>query len=273
MLNTLKQSNSSSETESGSEQPATPPEEVESSLPENRQSDSASRPTMPLLQRRHTTTSATLNLNLKDRPAVGWEERAAAFMLRRRSLKAAMEQQALTPALRSNLFDGSHSPRSPDVRLPLSRSSSGHSPSTPGFGYEQDFAWDYEKRRQTPRRGALIAAAWTTYQDAWNELNARVGVNGVRPYLTFATIPWPVFRSSGDPPFREPGEITLEEVRDFVLSPFHSLEKSKETRILESSVLWNPDKFGLWLSFVVLSERAKVKEGMEKVYWCLNHLK
>lgn len=224
----------------------------------------------PILQRRHTTTAASLNLNLKDRPTTGWEERAAAFMLKRRNQQSAMESMVHTPMPRSNPFEDRRMSRSPEARPAPARSASDQNP---GGNHDQDVLWELERRKQNPRRGALIAAGWITYQDSWDELNAQMARNDIQPYLTFATVPWPVLRMSNDPPFKDPSEIRADDVRDFILSPFHSSEKSKESRVRDSYMRWHPDKSSKWLAFVVLSERAKVKEGMEKVNWCLNNLR
>jgi len=95
----------------------------------------------------------------------------------------------------------------------------------------------------------------------------------IQPYLTFATVPWPVLRTSSDPPLSNPNEIGIEEMKEFVLSPFHSAEKSKESRIREACMRWHTDKSARWLELVVESERARVKEGVERVNWCLGNLK
>ena len=118
-----------------------------------------------------------------------------------------------------------------------------------------------------------MAAAWTTHQDSWEDLNTQIGKEDIQPYLTFATVPWPVLRLSSDPQFSDPSEISVEEMKEFVLSPFHSVEKSKESRIRDAYMRWHPDKSARWLELVVKSERGKVKEGVERVNWCLNNLK
>jgi hypothetical protein len=271
ILATLKQSNSPSETESSTDQPTTPPNIIESPFTTARSMDLSPKAATPsMLQRRHTTTAASFALNLKERPAVGWEERAAAFMMKRQSQKSAMESQVHTPMPRSNPFEDRRMSLSPEARPGPARSSSDQNP---GLNHDRDVLWELERRKQNPRRGALIAAGWITYQDAWDELSARMAENDVRPYLTFSTVPWPVLRVSSDPPFGDPSEITVDDMRDFVLSPFHSTEKSKESRIRDTYMRWHPDKSERWLAIVVPSERTKVKEGIEKVNWCLNNLK
>ncbi|PVF92788.1 hypothetical protein CPB86DRAFT_716791 [Serendipita vermifera] len=118
----------------------------------------------------------------------------------------------------------------------------------------------------------MINAAWSTYQDAWDEINTRILSNEVRPYLTFATIPWPVLRLSSDPQLKESNEITLEDTREFLLSHFHSPEKTREGRLRDARIRWSTSRSPSWLAFVVAADRERVREGIEQVNWCLNNL-
>jgi hypothetical protein len=167
----------------------------------------------------------------------------------------------------------------------------------------QEVSWEFERSKLNPRRGALIAAAWESYQDAWDDLLAEQSQteykdkddhqidsgpeqhdndvddkdekkgNNSHPYLTFAKIPWPLAQMSHDPPITDPKSINIEGMREFLLSPFHSTDKSKETRIREAYMLWHPDKSTRWLPLVLESEREAVQMGVERVNWCLNNLK
>ena len=253
-----------------------------------------SRPSPPALVRRHTTTAVGHGPSplTGSTPSGGWEERAAVFMLKRQSQRSAMEQQNQQQLRdpQQRVISPLPSPTEPMHRRrishsPEARPMTGRSTSekTPGMQHagnrsptqvqDQDVLWELERRRQNPRRGALLTAAWTTYQDSWEDLNARIAKEDIQPYLTFSTVPWPVLRVSSDPQFSDPNEIGIEEMKEFVLSPFHSVDKSKESRIRDAYMRWHPDKSARWLEFVVKSERARVKEGVERVNWCLNNLK
>ncbi|KIM27988.1 hypothetical protein M408DRAFT_146774 [Serendipita vermifera MAFF 305830] len=295
-LNRVKTSSSSSSTDSWGSAPKTPPGTQPANLPDAKfKKDMLSRPSPPALVRRHTTTAVGPSPLMSGTPGGGggWEERAAAFMLKRQSQRSAMEQQnqqiardpprtPISPL--SSPTESKHRRQlshSSDIRPVPGRSTSdkpagmpyGGAPKSPNQAQDQDVLWELERRRQNPRRGALLAAAWTTYQDSWEDLNTRIGEENIEPYLTFATVPWPVLRVASDPQFSDPNEIGIEEVKEFVLSPFHSTNKSKEARIRDAYMRWHPDKSSRWLEFVVKSERGRVKDGVERVNWCLNNLK
>lgn len=320
VLTRVKQTSSaSSSSDSWGSAPKTPPTVEEPTLPDLKfKKEILSRPSPPSLTRRHTTTAvgqASKPFAGESPGALGWEERAAAFMLKRQIQRSAMEQQdqqqlrdtaqratGPIPSLTEGTHHRRHVPHASEVRpvhppRPVSERSGGPSvaASNPNKHHQhphqhqhhqgqrnqqgqngaqgQDVLWELERRRQNPRRGALLAAAWATYQDSWEDLNRQIGKDDVQPYLTFATVPWPVLRVSSDPQFSDPTEISVEEMTEFVLSPFHSVEKSKESRIRDAYVRWHPDESARWLEFVVKSERGKVKEGVERVNWCLNNLK
>lgn len=266
-----------------------------------------STPVPPPFLRRHTSIGAV--------PASGgkWEERAAAFMMKRRSMQAAMNASPISDsrispklgmvALGGIGANGFYSPPHlrqfaklpPTTRPVLHRMLSERD--------VQEVSWEFERSKLNPRRGALIAAAWESYQDAWDDLLAEQSQteykdkddhqidsgpeqhdndvddkdekkgNNSHPYLTFAKIPWPLAQMSHDPPITDPKSINIEGMREFLLSPFHSTDKSKETRIREAYMLWHPDKSTRWLPLVLESEREAVQMGVERVNWCLNNLK
>ncbi|CAG8756812.1 12447_t:CDS:2, partial [Acaulospora colombiana] len=103
--------------------------------------------------------------------------------------------------------------------------------------------------------------------DAWDEINTRILSNEVRPYLTFATIPWPVLRLSSDPQLKESNEITLEDTREFLLSPFHSPEKNREGRLRDARIRWSTSRSPSWLAFVVAADRERAL--MQRLFRCL----
>lgn len=240
------------------------------------QPKSEGRPTRPApLVRRHTTMAVPAT---HETTAGGWEDRAAAFMMRRRSQQSQQVnrgagdlQQVSPPLSPTNTQYIPHSRRSTHLQ--------DHHPNPHRFASDQntvesqDVLWEFERRKQNPRRGMLIAAAFETYSETWDNLILRANQDQIQPHLTFSTFPWPVLRLSNDPPFSEPTELTMDEVREFVLSPFHSTDKSKESRIREAYVRFHPDKNSRWLGFVLENEREKTKRGMDRVSWCLGNLK
>ncbi|KAF8308385.1 hypothetical protein DL93DRAFT_2044002, partial [Clavulina sp. PMI_390] len=87
--------------------------------------------------------------------------------------------------------------------------------------------------------------------------------------LRFGDIPWPIF-SNG--PFM-PADITPQTVGAFLLSPFHSVDKSTKERLRSALIQWHPDKFeSRWLGMVVDSEKALVAEGVGAVARAINDL-
>jgi len=71
----------------------------------------------------------------------------------------------------------------------------------------------------------------------------------------------------------DPCELTPEDIREFLLSPYHSPNKPKEVRIREAYLRWHPDKASKWMAGVIPSDRVRVKQGVDRVSWCLNQLK
>ena len=253
-------------TESQSTQEQAPP-------PQPRNEGKPMRPA-PLV-RRHTTMAVSMT---QETTTGGWEDRAAAFMMKRRSQQTQQvdrnggDIQQISPPL---------SPTNTRFIPPSRRSihSSDHHPqlqrltSDQNSSESQDILWEFERRKQNPRRGMLVAAAFETYQERWDDLTARIAENQVQPHLTFATFPWPVLRLSHDKLFSEPDDLMVDDIREFVLSPFHSTDKGKESRIREAYVRFHPDKNSRWLAFVLESERERTKRGMDRVNWCLGNLK
>ncbi len=112
--------------------------------------------------------------------------------------------------------------------------------------------WDREAR--------VAREGWTAYQERWNGLQATASTSK-RP-LRFGDIPWPIF-STG--PFN-PADITTNRVRQFLLSRFHSTDKTTKERLRNALIVWHPDKFQTrWLKLVDEKERTLVTEGVNAV--------
>jgi len=105
--------------------------------------------------------------------------------------------------------------------------------------------------------------AWNKYERRWQELSSPTGEE-----LTFRTVPWPLINTPSSP-----SSISAANISFFLLSSIHSGEKSRKERIREAMQRWHNDKFEpRILPRVKESERAAVKEGVDIVVRCLNHL-
>jgi hypothetical protein len=108
--------------------------------------------------------------------------------------------------------------------------------------------------------------AWETYESKWAQLRAQVKTGNL--ILTFSTVPWPTL----SPPVA-PESITQKVVGAFILSQWHSKEKSRKDRIREALRLWHPDRFGRFLDKVPEgNERDNVHSGVGNVIRSLNEL-
>lgn len=123
-------------------------------------------------------------------------------------------------------------------------------------------------------REALIARnGWDAYTARWAGLNNSVSsdsadMSSLRG-LRFGDIPWPIF-STG--PFT-PADITSKTVGAFLLSPFHSVDKSTKDRLRAALMQWHPDKFeARWLHTVAESEKPLVTDGVGAVARAINDL-
>jgi hypothetical protein len=121
--------------------------------------------------------------------------------------------------------------------------------------------WDNEARRD--REG------WESYISRWKFLSSSASSSKTSRLLLFGDIPWPIYSTRGF----KPHEITKERVGKFILSRFHSTDKSPRERLRSALILWHPDKFDTkWLPRVDPSEQALVKEGVSAVVRALNEL-
>ncbi|KAF8335750.1 uncharacterized protein EI90DRAFT_2912250, partial [Cantharellus anzutake] len=82
-------------------------------------------------------------------------------------------------------------------------------------------------------------------------------------------IPWPVFPPSP----LSPSDIDQTRVGAFLLSRFHSGDKTPKERLRNALMVWHPDKFqARWLKFVSPKEQAVVTEGVNAVARAINDL-
>jgi len=125
--------------------------------------------------------------------------------------------------------------------------------------------WEAEKRKEHEekhRKVKTVAKAWKGYEERW----ARISGNS-EERLSFATIPWPTVTR----PTNTTG-ITKSNIREFLLSQYHSKDVSNRDRIRAALKLWHPDKFKRTLDRVEGEDRVLVEEAAGVVVRCLNGL-
>ncbi|KIM34183.1 hypothetical protein M408DRAFT_59824 [Serendipita vermifera MAFF 305830] len=111
------------------------------------------------------------------------------------------------------------------------------------------------------------ADAWDAYDEKWRRLASEVLAGG-QPSITFATLPWPLL----NPP-SSPDAITRNAVGAFILSQWHSKNKTPRDRIRDALLRWHPDRFGRYLTCAPEGEeRDNVKIGVGNVARSLNEL-
>lgn len=119
----------------------------------------------------------------------------------------------------------------------------------------------------------IARSGWDAYTSRWGALNNSVSSDSADMStlrgLRFGDIPWPIF-STG--PFK-PADITSKTVGAFLLSPFHSVDRSTKDRLRAALMQWHPDKFeARWLHTVAESEKSLVTEGVGAVARAINDL-
>ncbi|KZV93856.1 hypothetical protein EXIGLDRAFT_767719 [Exidia glandulosa HHB12029] len=121
-----------------------------------------------------------------------------------------------------------------------------------------------EESSKSARLSKLVVQGWDEYNAFWSNLNR----GGDTP-LRMATIRWPVIYL--DPKLVASPELvlnllTVQQIATFLLSPFHSHEKSHKERIRDALLRWHPDRFsGRFLNRVVENERPMVVQGLNVV--------
>lgn len=214
-----------------------------------------------------------------------WTQRCTAYYAKRRlqeeAKKARQARQGNTPSCQSS-FHGSNSharSHSHSSQPPLQASCPPLRPHEPA------------RTREEMRKAAMCVSAWNTYTRGWDLIAITLGnsASGLKdtpspdvppppPFLSMSSIPWPILRM----PPEDGGEVdpcddlltlTPEDIREFLLSPYHSPNKPKEVRIREAYLRWHPDKAGKWMAGVIPSDRVRVKQAVDRVAWCLNQLR
>ena len=117
-----------------------------------------------------------------------------------------------------------------------------------------------ERLRREEAQRQKTRDAWENYERRWRNVNTQ------EVDLSFASIPWPM-ESQPHSQF----DITSYAIKDFILSPLHSMNKSHKQRLREQLLRFHPDRFeGRWLSRVRESDRAEVKDAINSVARYLN---
>ncbi|KAG8751765.1 hypothetical protein FRC11_009028, partial [Ceratobasidium sp. 423] len=118
-----------------------------------------------------------------------------------------------------------------------------------------------------PRQASRVASTlddWNSYEMRWSALST----SGVTQLIDFKDIPWPLSRVP-----TSPKSITPQSVGAFILSPLHSQGKSREERLLNAMLRWEPKSFeGKWVSRIGEGEQPKVREAVGEVYASLVQL-
>ncbi|CAE6436689.1 unnamed protein product [Rhizoctonia solani] len=105
---------------------------------------------------------------------------------------------------------------------------------------------------------------WNSYEMRWSALSA----SGVTHSINFRDIPWPLLRVPAGPK-----SITTQSVGAFILSPSHSHSRSREERLLNAMLRWEPKSFeGRWMSRIEEGERHGVREAVGEIYASLVQL-
>ena len=210
-----------------------------------------------------------------------WTQRCSAYYAKRKlqeEVKKARRASQDNATSRQSSFHGSNPhPRSQPC-------SSQPPPQTPS---PQLRPHEPARTRDEMRKAAMIVSAWNAYTRGWDLITNTLGNSASElntpsppipdtsfppPFLSMSSIPWPILRMPLDGEV-DHCDLTPEDIREFLLSPYHSPNRPKEVRIREAYLRWHPDKAGKWMASVILSERVRVKQAVDRVAWCLNQLK
>lgn len=124
---------------------------------------------------------------------------------------------------------------------------------------------DMERKRQAKQSRLLtkeeVCQLLEDHERRWTKL-ATLDV------LSWNTFPWPMLKMPDSPE-----ELTTIAISAFVLSPYHTSEKSSKDRIKEHIRRWHPDRFETkYLPKVRGDDKEKVQEGAGVVARILNEL-
>lgn len=173
------------------------------------------------------------------------------------------------------------------------RSASGGASANNGYGTDRESGRSFDPpprshttapfpagaNREWNREATTARSGWDAYQSRWAALNASAAASASASAdsksspplrrLRFGDIPWPIF-SNG--PFT-PADITSKTVGAFLLSPFHSVDKTTKERLRAALIQWHPDKFeARWLHLIAETEKPLVSQGVGAVARAINDL-
>lgn len=207
-----------------------------------------------------------------------WTQRCTAYYAKRK-----LQEEAKKARLAGH--DKSSSRQSPfHAPDPYARSQSQRPPQTP---HPQRQPHERARTRDQMRKAAMVVPAWNAYVQGWELITNTLGssASGLKtppgpspgtpplpPFLSMASIPWPILRIPPDGEV-DACDLTPEDIREFLLSPYHSPNTPKEVRIREAYLRWHPDKASKWMASVIPADRVRVKQAVDRVAWCLNQLK
>ncbi|KDQ19145.1 hypothetical protein BOTBODRAFT_81098, partial [Botryobasidium botryosum FD-172 SS1] len=81
-------------------------------------------------------------------------------------------------------------------------------------------------------------------------------------------IPWPLATFP-----RDTEAFTTEAIDRFLLSPYHSMTKTRRERLRQAILRWHSDKFeGRWMGKIAEEDRERVQESVGLVCRCINLL-
>jgi len=211
-----------------------------------------------------------------------WTQRCTAYYAKRKlqeeAKKARRASQENAPPRQSSFYGPN----------PHAHAQSYSSQPQPQTSHPQLRPDERARTRDQMRKAAVTVSAWNAYTRGWDLItntlgNSASGLNtplspspdapSPPPFLSMSSIPWPIVRMPPDEEEIDPCDLTPEDIREFLLSPYHSLNKPKDVRIREAYLRWHPDKAGKWMASVIPSDRVRVKQAVDRVAWCLNQLK
>ncbi|KZV71104.1 hypothetical protein PENSPDRAFT_684963 [Peniophora sp. CONT] len=116
--------------------------------------------------------------------------------------------------------------------------------------------------RVSGQRQPAIKDAWAAYEAQRLSLPSQ---------LEFRTILWPVLNPPSRVPPQAPGGLlvvrglTRGALREFLLSPTHSVDMSHRARLQAALLRWHPDKMGKVMERVIERDQVVVQEGVKLV--------
>ncbi|CAE6479482.1 unnamed protein product [Rhizoctonia solani] len=118
---------------------------------------------------------------------------------------------------------------------------------------------DRARRSKSP---SSVVPAWEAYKEGCTELmRAKPPKGKTSGRVTFYDIPWPVLGQASS--FHD---LTNENISAFLLSPYHSQDKSPKARLRAAILIWHPDKFvQKVLPHIAESHRPAVSAGVDIV--------